>query len=210
MSSAQKVAEALLRIGAFQFDLERPYQWSSGWQAPVYCDNRLALSYPEVRGLLVEQLQALQAAQFPAAQAIAGVATAGIPHATLLADRANLPLLYVRSKAKAHGLGNQVEGHLQPGQPVLVVEDLISTGNSSLQAVEALREGGAEVIGLLSIFSYGFPQAGARFHEHAVPHESLCTFETLIQQAEDLGRLSPETLGRLRAWQADPAHWSLV
>src|SRR5690554_1524874 len=148
------LAEKLLQIKALQFNLDNPYTWASGWKSPIYCDNRKVLSYPFIRDYVKSELANMILEHFGDAEVIAGVATAGIPHGALVADLIKLPFIYVRDKAKGHGLGNQIEGVLEPGQKVVVIEDLVSTGKSSLNAVEALREAGAEVIGMCSLFTY--------------------------------------------------------
>src|SRR4028119_1251388 len=156
---AHKIAEFLLKIKAIKLQPEQPFTWASGWKSPVYCDNRKTLSHPHVRDFVKSELAAMVFEGFPDAECIAGVATAGIPHGALVADLLKLPFVYVRSKPKEHGARNQIEGELQPGWKTVVIEDLVSTGGSSLQAVEALREAGAEVIGLCALFTYGFPVA---------------------------------------------------
>jgi orotate phosphoribosyltransferase len=207
MDTASKVAEFLLSIKAFKFSLEQPYQWASGWKSPVYCDNRLTLSYPKMRGFIADELARAVNETFPKVEAVAGVATAGIPYGTLVADRLKLPFLYVRAEAKKHGLGNQIEGGLYAGERVVVLEDLVSTGGSSLKAVEALRAADAEVIGLASVFNYGFPQAKAAFDAAGVPHLHLCGLGVLAERAIALGYLTPQSQVKIEAWRAHPESW---
>ena len=184
-AEATEIASQLLQINAIKLSPETPFTWASGWQAPIYCDNRLSLSYPDVRDKIKSGLSAALKEKFPKAQLIAGVATAGIPHAAILADALKLPLVYVRSNAKEHGLSNQIEGKVEGGEKVVVVEDLISTGGSSLSAVESLREAGAEVLGLLAIFDYGFETARQNFEEADCPYFTLSDYPHLIKVATE-------------------------
>jgi orotate phosphoribosyltransferase len=207
LNHARRLAAILLQIKAIRLSPSQPFTWASGLQSPVYCDNRLLLSYPEYRNEAVQGLAAL-AADYPNADAIAGVATAGIPHGTLLADRMGLPFIYVRSQAKSHGKGNQIEGELRPGNRVLVVEDLISTGGSSLQAVTALREAGLEVLAVLALFSYGFNEAQQRFADAGVPLATVSDYPTIIRIAREEGSVSEEEFEHLQAWYRDPRAWS--
>ena len=165
MSTQKHFAEKLLQIKALQINTQKPFVWASGWNSPVYCDNRKTLSYPHVRDFVKSELANMILEQFPDADAIAGVATAGIAHGVMAADLLKLPFLYVRSKPKEHGMGNQIEGVLEAGQKVVVVEDLISTGKSSLEVAEVLRAHGATVIGMVGLFTYGFPEAAAAFEK---------------------------------------------
>jgi orotate phosphoribosyltransferase len=208
MTNDLQVAEKLLQINAIQLNLENPYTWASGWKSPIYCDNRKSLSYPLVRELIKSELSNIVFSQFEAAEVIAGVATAGIPHGALIADQIKLPFIYVRSAPKAHGLGNQIEGVLQPGQKVVVVEDLISTGKSSIQTVDVLREQGADVIGMVAIFSYGFPEAAALFAEKNVPLVTLSNYEALLQLAGQKNMFTAEQIETLAAWRSNPAAWN--
>ena len=164
-STAAKIAEYLLEINAVKLSPNAPFTWTSGWKSPIYSDNRLSLSHPHVRNFIKTSLGELVKSEFPEAQAIIGVATAGIAPGALVADEVNLPFGYVRSEAKKHGMGKQVEGDIKPGQKVVVVEDLVSTGKSSLQAIQSLREFGCEVLGIVSIFTYGFDAAKLAFDE---------------------------------------------
>lgn len=198
---------ALLELGAVRFNLETPYTWASGWRSPVYCDNRLTLSSPAFRKRIARALAENFQTRFPLAEAVVGVATAGIPHGLLVAEALGLPFLYVRSKPKAHGLGNQVEGKVEPGQRVGVVEDLVSTGGSSLGAVTALRAAGLEVVGLGCLFTYGFALAEEAFKAAEVPWFSLADFPQLVHVAEEMGVLPPGVALTLAQWRQNPAEW---
>ena len=178
-SQDQQVAQHLLQIKAIKLSPQNPFVWASGRRSPIYCDNRISLSHPEVRTYLVSQLVE-QSKGFGSIDGVAGVATAGIPHGALLADRLGLPFIYIRSKAKAHGRQNQIEGELQPGANYLVVEDLVSTGGSSLLAVEALREAGGTVAGVLALFTYGFPEAEQAFAKADCPLQTLSHYDALL------------------------------
>ncbi len=203
---ASRIAIRLLEAQAVQLSPEKPFTWASGRRSPIYCDNRILLSYPAIRTELLEGFQ-YKAKDFPAFGQVAGVATAGIAHGALLAHRMELPFLYVRSKPKAHGRQNQIEGRLDPAHPVLVIEDLISTGGSSLQAVEALREAGAEVAGVLAIFSYGFSEASEAFEKADCPFATLTDYPTLLEEATRLNYVRPADLETLKAWRKDPGNW---
>lgn len=205
---ALQIAGSLLDIGALRFSADKPYKWSSGWLSPVYCDNRLTLSYPAVRESICAGFMAIAREQNLTFDVICGVATGGVPHGTLLADRLQKPFVYVRPTPKSHGLGNQVEGRTEPGQRVLVIEDLISTGKSSLQAVLALRTQSVQVVGILSIFTYGFDLATRLFQEHSVPTWSLCNLETLLAAANGRQLLQPAAHEAIRNWCANPEAWS--
>jgi orotate phosphoribosyltransferase len=206
-TTAIAIAKGLLAAGAVKVQPDNPFTWASGWKSPIYCDNRLTLSYPKLRTEITEALVAAAKAQFSQATAVAGVATAGIPQGALLADRLQLPFLYVRSSAKAHGMGNKIEGKAEAGAKVIVVEDLISTGGSSLKAVEALREAGCEVLGLLAIFTYGFPQAKQAFAEANVPFATLSNYSTLLEVAQQQGLVQQEQLASLEQWRQEPEVW---
>lgn len=205
---SRQLAADLLSIGAVALRPEDPFTWSSGLKAPLYCDNRLTLAYPSVRARIAEGFAADLHRHSLHPQVIAGTATAGIPHAAWLADRLDLPMAYVRAQAKAHGRGNQIEGRIEPGQSVVVVEDLVSTGGSSLAAVEAVRSTGAEVLAVLAIFSYGLPAAAEAFTGDGVPLYPLTDLEVLLDVAREQERLSPEALEALRTWQQDPEGWA--
>jgi len=205
---ALKVAEFLLDIRAVELNLFNPFTWASGLKSPVYCDNRKTLSYPIVRSALKAGFRDLIREQFGSVECLAAVATGGIALGALTADELNLPLVYVRSEAKKHGLNNQVEGRLEPGAKVVVIEDLVSTGGSSLKAVEALRAAGAEVLGMIAIFTYGFPSATERFKQAQVKLFCLSTFDVLIQTAAKKGLISEAQLATLNNWKENPQQWS--
>lgn len=201
------VAEKLLQVKAVSFNLAQPYTWASGWKSPVYCDNRKVLSYPYARDLIKSELSSLLFEQFAGAECLAGVATAGISWGAMAADQLKLPFMYVRPKPKEHGLGNQIEGDLIPGQQVVVIEDLISTGKSSLQVCDVLRSAGANVIGMVAIFSYGFDHAHEAFKKAGVPLFCLTTYPILITEAIKKGLVNDAQLNSLLNWRADPAAW---
>lgn len=206
---ARAVAQSLLSIGAVQLRPTDPFTWSSGLVAPVYCDNRLTISYPRVRRTLRDGFATLVADAHWLPATIAGTATAGIPHAAWLAEAVEAPMVYVRSSAKGHGTGARIEGRLQEGDEVVVLEDLISTGGSALDAVEALREAGAQVRGVLAIFTYQLDAAESGFRGADVEGRVLTDFQTLIEVAHEEDRLSDEELCTLENWRADPATWSV-
>jgi orotate phosphoribosyltransferase len=206
----KEIAGALLDIGAVSLQPDNPFTWSSGLKSPIYCDNRLTLSYPEVRKKVAEGLKSLIVEQFPEAEVIAGTATAGIPHAAWVSELLNLPMSYVRSKAKGHGKGNQIEGKVSPGQKVVVVEDLISTGGSVIEAVHALREVGCEVLGVVSIFTYELEKGDQQLKSAGITACSLTDFTTLSQLAEEKGLISKESLNSLAEWRRSPAEWGTV
>lgn len=205
--SEKQVAEKLLQIQAVKLSPAQPFTWASGWKSPIYCDNRKVLSYPYVRDFIKSELSNLVFETWPEAAVIAGVATAGIPHGAMVADQLKLPFIYVRSKPKEHGMGNQIEGVLQPGQPVVVVEDLISTGKSSLEAVQAIRAAGGEVIGMVSIFNYGFEVAVKAFEAANVPFRSLSNYNALIELAVEKGQVGADEQATLQAWRTAPDVW---
>jgi orotate phosphoribosyltransferase len=205
--TAGKVAAMLLQIEAIKLSTDKPFTWSSGWKSPIYCDNRLSLSYPEIRTTIKEGLVQAIRENFASADAIAGVATAGIPQGTLVAEAMNLPFLYVRAKPKDHGMENLIEGKLTKGQKVVVVEDLISTGGSSLKVVDALRKEGAQVLGMVSIFNYGFDLASRNFYEADVSLISLSDFSHLLTYANQQKYITEDQLISLKAWRVDPANW---
>jgi orotate phosphoribosyltransferase len=207
-STAAPVASKLLEIGAIKLNTEKPYTWSSGWKSPIYCDNRLSLSFPHVRSYIKRCLAEAIRTYFPDAQAIAGVATAGIPQGALVAEELHLPFLYVRPKPKDHGLENLIEGKLEKGQRVVLVEDLISTGGSSLKAAAALREGGASILGMVAIFTYGFDTAEQNFTKDGIKLICLSDFAHLIEEALQNKFISPDQLTHIKAWRLDPANWT--
>jgi orotate phosphoribosyltransferase len=206
--TAGPIAAMLLNIHAIKLNLHKPFTWSSGWKSPIYCDNRLALSYPEVRTAIRDGLVKVIRENYFTAECIAGVATAGIPQGTLVADALNLPFAYVRSSPKGHGLENLIEGRIDKGQKVVVVEDLVSTGGSSLKVVQSLRQAGAEVLGMVSIFTYGFDVAQSNFYNENVSLISLCDYSHLINYALQHQYVNEDQLVSLKAWRYDPAHWS--
>ncbi len=207
MFNNQILATKLLETGAVRIQPEQPFTWASGLRSPMYCDNRILLSFPEIRTGLID-LMVKVIKDFEFFNTIAGVATAGIPHGALLADRLKLPYAYIRSKPKDHGRQNLIEGIIGENAKVLVVEDLISTGMSSLQAVQAVREVPAKVAGVIAIFQYGLPVAKNAFTAAECPYRTLTDFETVIQVAADTGRIEPYHLEVLRHWSADPQAWS--
>lgn len=196
----------LLGINAIKLSPENPFTWASGWHSPIYCDNRKALSYPAVREKICKGFQNL-IFNFKEIDVIAGVATGAIAHGVLVAEALNLPFVYVRSAPKGHGLENLIEGELKPGQRVVVIEDLISTGMSSLKAVEALRSAGAEVLGMLAIFTYGFDIAQSSFEQQNVPVYTLGNYHELIEHALSSGMISSSQLEVLRSWREKPDTW---
>jgi len=205
---ATKIAEFLLQIGAVRLSPGAPFTWASGWQSPIYCDNRLTLSYPEIRSYILEALTLSVRAHFPDVEAIAGVATAGIPQGVLLADKLGLPFIYVRSAPKGHGMGNQIEGHVEAGTRVVVIEDLISTGGSSLKAVEALQTAGVQVVGMAAIFNYGFEVSRSAFAQAEIPLIWLCDPKYLVPKAEEKDYICSADVKMVHAFFADPAHWN--
>ncbi|MEN9448123.1 MAG: orotate phosphoribosyltransferase [Bacteroidota bacterium] len=203
----EKLIEYLLNIKAIQIQPRQPFTWASGLKSPVYCDNRKLLSHPEVRNFVRDGFISLINEYFPQTECIAGVATAGIPHGAILADTLGLPFVYVRSKPKEHGLTNTIEGDLIHGQRVLVVEDTISTGGSSLKAVEDLRAVGAEVIGMIAIYKYGFDTTRQRFEDAGVVLKTLTNYEILLRAAVQSGYISKDELDTLNEWKANPSEW---
>jgi orotate phosphoribosyltransferase len=206
-SIAAEVAHYLLEIQAIRLQPEKPFTWASGWKSPIYCDNRLSLSYPAIRNAIKGNLVQAVKQFFPSAEAIAGVATAGIPQGALLADQLELPFIYVRSKPKGHGMENMIEGKVVPNQKVVVVEDLVSTGGSSLKAVEDLRNAGFEVLGMVAIFSYGFEVADKNFAEAGVPLVCLSNYDALLPQAVKENYINQSTLSSLAEWRKNPSGW---
>ena len=202
------IAEKLLEINAVALKPEEPFTWTSGLRSPIYCDNRLTLSYPEVRKAIATGLKQLIQEHFSGTEVVAGTATAGIPHAAWVSDLMELPMCYVRSKAKGHGKGNQIEGKAEAGQKVVVVEDLISTGGSVVTAVNALKEAGCDVLGVVSIFTYGLDKGKQVFEEEKITSFSLTDFSTLIEVAIDKGYVSAENQESLLEWSKNPAAWS--
>ncbi|EON76293.1 Orotate phosphoribosyltransferase [Lunatimonas lonarensis] len=207
VNTSEKIAQYLLEINAIRLKPNDPFTWASGWKSPIYCDNRLALSYPKVRSYIKDAIVAVVSEHFAEAEAIAGVATAGIPQGALTADALNLPFLYVRSKPKGHGMENMIEGKVTPGQRVVVIEDLVSTGGSSLKAVEDLRAAGFVVMGMVCIFTYGFDIARENFEKAGVKLISLSDYEHMLPNAVKNAYVSAEDLATLGQWRQDPANW---
>lgn len=202
-----KIAEKLLEINAVTLRPQDPFTWTSGLKSPIYCDNRLTLSFPKVRREIAAGLQTLILEHFPEAEVIAGTATAGIPHAAWVSELLNLPMCYVRSKAKGHGKGNQIEGRVAAKQKVVVVEDLISTGGSVITAVQALREAGCNVLGVVSIFTYGLEKGQQLLQEAEIDSFSLTDFPALIEAAISAGYVSADDQDSLLLWRKDPVNW---
>lgn len=209
MDLAHKIADRLLEIKAVKLNPKNPFTWASGLRSPIYCDNRKALSYPAIRSEIIDGF-VQKSEKIPDFDAIAGVATAGIPWGAYLSDRLHKPFIYIRSKPKEHGLQNQLEGSLNPGACVLVIEDLVSTGGSSLEAVEVLQSLGHPVRGLLSIFQYGFSTALAKFQEKNLFYESLTDFSMLLEQALLRNYIDKTEFENLSNWNKDPQSWSAL
>jgi len=206
-NSAKKIAEYLLQIKAIKLQPSNPFTWASGWKSPIYCDNRKTLSFPEVRSFIRDSFVSVIRDIYPDAEMIAGVATGAISHGALVADKLELPFIYVRSGAKEHGLGNQIEGFYEKGQKVIVIEDLISTGGSSLNAVKALRDAGCEVPGMVAIFTYEFSKAEKAFAEDRCSLNTLCNYSTLIETAVKTGYITEADIETLKKWRIDPSNW---
>ena len=207
MTNEKAVAEKLLQINAIRLNPQQPFTWASGWKSPIYCDNRKTLSFPYIRDFVKSELCNVIFERFPDADLLAGVATAGIAWGAMAADQLKLPYIYVRPKPKEHGLGNQIEGYFESGKRVVVVEDLISTGKSSLQVCTVLKDQGLQVEGMVAIFTYGFDVAAAAFAEEGVPLKSLTNYETLITLALEKGIVGPAEEETLLNWRKDPANW---
>ncbi|MEY8441876.1 orotate phosphoribosyltransferase [Lactobacillaceae bacterium 24-114] len=208
MSYAESVAHSLLEINAVSLQPEKPFTWASGMKSPIYTDNRLTISYPNVRQAIVNSMEEQIKLHFPEATLIAGTATAGIPHATGVAQQMSLPMIYVRSKPKDHGAGKQIEGVVKKDDKVVVIDDLISTGGSVLNAVKAVRDSGAEVLGVVSIFTYQLPAAEMNFKENNLPYYSVTNYSTLIHVAKEKELISEEQLTSLKQWREDPLGWN--
>lgn len=205
LNRSEQVASYLLEIGAVALRPQEPFTWTSGIKSPIYCDNRLTMAYPEVRNYIADAFAQLITSQYPDAEVIAGTATAGIPHAAWVADKLNLPMAYIRDKAKGHGKQNQIEGLISPGQKVVVIEDLISTGGSSIKAAQAVQEAGGEVLAVLAIFSYELDRAVDAFAAAEMPLQSLSNYSTLIDVALAKGTIAPTDVELLKSWRNDPA-----
>ncbi len=206
-TTARQVASMLLDIGAIKLNHKNPFTWSSGWKSPVYCDNRLALSYPDIRKFVKDSLASSVKKNFPDVEYIAGVATAGIQQGALVADALGLPFVYVRPKPKEHGMGNLIEGKIDAGKKAVMIEDLISTGGSSLKAAQAMQEAGFKVIGMAAIFTYGFDVAEKSFAESKMPLICLSDFNYLLTEAVAKKYLDESQLDYVKGWRKDPANW---
>jgi len=206
-NTEKEIAGSLLQIKAIKLNPANPFTWASGWQSPIYCDNRKILSYPAVRKQVYESFAKLIAEKYPDAEIIAGVATGAIAHGVLVAEEMGKPFIYVRSSPKSHGLTNQVEGEYTKGAKVVVVEDLVSTGGSSLSAVEALKDAGCEVLGMVAIFTYGFPAAEENFEKAGVKLDTLSNYGAMIELATEQGYVKQEELQTLREWRKNPSVW---
>jgi len=207
MTNEKAVAEKLLQINAIKLNPTQPFTWASGWKSPIYCDNRKALSFPFIRDFIKSEMCNVVFEHFPDAGLLAGVATAGIAWGAMAADQLKLPYIYVRPKPKEHGLGNQIEGFYEKAQKVVVIEDLVSTGKSSLQVVDVLKEAGLDVVGMVSIFTYGFPVAEQAFKQYDLQYRSLTSFPVLIDLAIEKGIVSAEHQQVILKWREDPANW---
>jgi len=201
------VAEKLLKIKAIKLQPRNPFIWASGWQSPIYCDNRKTLSYPQIRTFIKIEIARIIMELYPDVDVIAGVATGAISQGALVADALGLPFIYIRPTPKDHGLENMIEGDLKPKQKVVVIEDLISTGGSSLKAVDAIRNDGSEVLGMIAIFSYGFPVAEQKFKAAKVKLTTLCNYESLVSEALATNYISEEDVATLKEWRQNPAIW---
>lgn len=201
------LAKKLLGISAVKLQPKNPFTWASGWKSPIYTDNRKTLSYPDVRTFVKVELTRLIAEKFGEFDVIAGVATGAIAQGALIADELGMPYVYIRSAAKDHGMGNLIEGDIKPGQKVVVVEDLISTGGSSLKAVEAVRQAGCEVVGMVAIFTYGFPVAEEKFKEANVTLYTLSNYYAVLEAAAETGYINNEDIETLKVWRENPSQW---
>jgi orotate phosphoribosyltransferase len=209
MTDKKAIAEKLLQINAIKLNVHEPFTWASGWKSPIYCDNRKILSFPFVRDFVKSEMCNVIFQTFQNADMIAGVATAGIPWGAMAADQLKLPYIYVRPKPKEHGLGNQIEGFFEPGKTVVVVEDLVSTGKSSLQVVDVLKNAGLNVDGMVSIFNYGFPEAKNAFEKYQLTLKSLTDYDSLIALAIQQNKISEEDQKALLNWRHDPSNWKV-
>jgi orotate phosphoribosyltransferase len=207
MTDEKAVAGKLLQIQAIKLSVDKPFTWASGWKSPIYCDNRKALSFPHLREFLKSEMCNLIFTEFEAAEMLAGVATAGIAWGAMAADQLKLPFIYVRAKPKEHGMGNQIEGYYEPGKKIVVIEDLVSTGKSSLQVAAVLRQAGLDVIGMVSIFNYGFNQAKQAFASAGIPLRSLTDYPTLIGLAIEKNMIPANQQDTLLKWREDPEAW---
>lgn len=206
-NTSKRVAELLLEAQAIKLSPEKPFQWSSGWLSPIYCDNRVALSYPDTRTYIKKVLADLIRTEYPDVQAVVGVATGGIAQGALVADLLELPFAYVRPEPKKHGMGNQIEGRLEKGQSVIIIEDLISTGGSSLKVVDVLRAADINVAGMVAIFTYGFAVAEENFASKDVKLSTICNYGSLIETAVEHNYVTAEQVNSLSAWRLGPDQW---
>jgi orotate phosphoribosyltransferase len=206
---ALKIAEFLLQIKAIKIQPTNPFTWASGWKSPIYCDNRKTLSYPAIRTYIRQGYSEMVLELFGKPDVIAGVATGGIAQGALVAQELGLPFIYVRDKAKGHGMGNQIEGDFQPGQRVVLIEDLISTGGSSIVAVNALREAGCDVRGLIAIFTYGFQTSVNNFEAANCPFATLTNYDILLEQALNSNYITEADMESLKSWKQNPAEWNI-
>ena len=208
MDNKKAVAEKLLQINAIKLSVDKPFTWASGWKSPIYCDNRKVLSFPYTRDFIKSEICNLVFQSYPDAELIAGVATAGIAWGAMAADQLKLPYIYVRPKPKEHGLGNQIEGFYENGKRTVIIEDLISTGKSSLQVADVLQREGMVVEGMVSIFTYGFQIANNAFQSASVPYKSLTDYDTIIELAIEKNYVSKEDQNTLLNWRSDPVNWT--
>jgi orotate phosphoribosyltransferase len=205
---AKDIAASLLNIGAVSLRPDQPFTWTSGMKSPIYCDNRVTISFPDIRNQIAEGFASIIREKYPDAEVIAGAATGGIPHAAWVADKLGLPMIYVRDKAKGHGKENKIEGVLKPGQKTVVIEDLISTGGSSLKVAESVREVGGEALAVIAIFTYEFPKAAEAFASAEVPLHTLSSFTSLVEEAVNQGLVKKEDIELLQAWKNDPQEYA--
>lgn len=209
MNNKKAVAEKLLQINAIKLSIDKPFTWASGWKSPIYCDNRMILSYPYARDFIKSEICNAVFQIYENAEMLAGVATAGIAWGAMAADQLKLPYIYVRPKPKEHGLGNQIEGHFEPKKKVVIIEDLISTGKSSLQVAEVLKKKGLIVDGMVSIFNYGFDMAKNSFNDAKVTYHSLTDYDTVITMAIEKNYVSERDQNTLLNWRSNPANWNV-
>jgi orotate phosphoribosyltransferase len=207
MNTAQRIASHLLDVKAVSLRPDQPFTWASGILSPIYCDNRITLSYPAIRKDIAQELANLIKIHYPTVEVIAGTATAGIPQACWVAEILDLPMVYIRTKAKDHGKENQIEGRIMQHQKMVVIDDLISTGGSVLDACDAATREGADVLGVVAIFTYQLPKGYANFKEREIPLHTLSDYTTLIQVAQEQGYVKPEEIEVLMEWKKDPQNW---
>lgn len=205
--TAKRIAKLLLEVQAVTLSPDAPYTWASGIKSPIYCDNRITMSYPDVRNEIARELAELIKKEYPSVEVIAGTATAGIPQACWVADLLNLPMVYIRSKAKDHGKENQIEGRISQSQKMVIIEDLISTGGSVLDACEAAKREGAEVLGVAAIFTYELPKGTANFNERNIRLLTLTNYSSLIEVAQETGYIKMEDVETLQEWKKNPQEW---